>query len=171
MKRTIIFWLAALLAVVSLQAQEVKAGHYIIDGKVVKEFDGSQLIGKTITSYSTDQVHNIHIIFTSDYQGDADARKEEVKAALAEVIPVRGKIVVIHDGDAKPKADQPEQKIYVINGKVVPYSELKELSSYKIVSMTVIKNKQHPDYVKYARDAVKNGGVDPDALIIITTKP
>ena len=105
MKRTIIFWLAALLAVVSLQAQEVKAGHYIIDGKAVKEFDGSQLIGKTITSYTTDQVHNIHIIFTSDYQGDADARKEEVKAALAEVIPVRGKIVVIHDGDAKPKAD------------------------------------------------------------------
>ncbi len=169
MRGTIIFWLAALLAVASLQAQEVKSGHYVIDGKVVKEFDGSQLIGKTITSYSTDQVHNVHIIFTSAYQGDAETMKKEVKAALAEVIPVRDKIVVIHDGDAKPKADQ--SKIYVINGKVVPYSELKELSSYKIVSMTVIKNKQHPDYVKYARDAVKYGGVDPEALIIITTKP
>lgn len=171
MRGTIIFWLAALFAVASLQAQEVKSGHYIIDGKVVKEFDGSQLIGKTITSYTTNQVLNIHIIFTSEYQGDAEARKEEVKAALAKVTPERGHVVVIHDGDAKPKADQSEQKIYVINGKVVPYSELKELSSYKIVSMTVVKNKQHPDYVKYARDAVKYGGVDPEALIIITTKP
>ena len=171
MRGIIIFWLAALLAVASLQAQEVKSGHYIIDGKVVKEFDGSQLIGKTITSYSTDQVHNIHIIFTSAYQGDAETKKKEVKAALAEVTPERGNVIVIHDGDAKSKADQSEKNIYVINGKVVPYSELKELSSYKIVSMTVIKNKQHPDYVKYARDAVKYGNVDPEALIIITTKP
>ena len=171
MKRTIIFWFAALFAVASLQAQKVKSGHYIIDGKVIKEFDGSQLIGKTITSYSTSQEHNIHIIFTSAYQGDAETMEKEVKAALAEVTPLTADVIVLHDGDANPKADQPGQKIFVINGKVVPYSELKELSSYKIVSMTVIKNKQHPDYVKYARDAVKYGGVDPEALIIITTKP
>lgn len=169
MKRVFFFWLAALFAIAGLQAQEVKPARYIIDGKAVKDFNGSQLIGQTITSYSLDEEHNIHIIFTSAYKGDAETMKKKLKGTLVDVSTVKADVIVLHDGEAK--AWQPGKGIYVINGKVVPYSELKELSSYKIVSMTVIKNKQHPDYVKYARDAVKYGGVDPEALVIITTKP
>ena len=171
MKRTVIFWLAALFAIASLSAQEVKPARYIINGKVVREFDGSQLVGQTITHYRLDGEHNAHIIFTSAYQGDAETMKKEAQAALDGVTKGKISALTIHDGEAKPKADQFEENIYVINGKVVPYSEFKELSSNKIVSMTVIKNKQNPDFVKYVRDAVKYAGVDPKASIIITVKP
>lgn len=170
MKRTVICWLAALFAIASLSAQEVKPARYIINGKVVKDFDGSQLVGQTITHYRLDGEHNAHIIFTSAYQGDAETMKKEAQAALDGVTKGKISALTIHDGAVNPDSEQSGEKIYVLNGKVVPYSELKGLSS-KIVSMTVIKGKQHPDFVKYARDAVKYAGVDPKALIIITVKP
>ena len=131
MKRTVIFWLAALFAIASLSAQEVKPARYIINGKVVKEFDGSQLVGQTITHYRLDGEHNAHIIFTSAYQGDTETMKKEAQATLEGVTKGKISALTIHDGEAKPKADQSEENIYVINGKVVPYSEFKELSSNK----------------------------------------
>ena len=54
--------IAVLLSAISISAQEVKAT-YIIDGQKVENFNGSQLAGKTISSYT---VHdNVHVITTT----------------------------------------------------------------------------------------------------------
>ena len=65
MKKTILFLLVALLNFATISAQEVKKTIYVIDGKKVENFDGSQLKGKTIVNYTIDPEHNIHAIFTS----------------------------------------------------------------------------------------------------------
>lgn len=72
--------------------------------------------------------------------------------------------------------DKENQIVYVVNGKIVPYSEIKDMPSSKIVSIAVIKNKQDPEflklseYLKYAKDAIKYGKLDPKCIIKITTK-
>lgn len=63
-----------------------------------------------------------------------------------------------------------------MNGKIVPYTEIKNMPSSKIVSISVVKNKQDPEfmklseYLKYAKDANKYGKLDPKCIIKITTK-
>lgn len=56
---------AMMLSCIRVNAQEI---HYYIDGKRVENFDGSQLVGKTIKRYVMNQVPNspvvIHNIFT-----------------------------------------------------------------------------------------------------------
>ena len=89
MKKTILFLLVALLNFATMSAQEVKKTIYVIDGKKVENFDGSQLKGKTIVNYTIDSEHNIHAIFTSDYNTNgrkignvkiiSNSIKEEVK--------------------------------------------------------------------------------------------
>ena len=54
MKKTILFLLVALLNFATMSAQEVKKTIYVIDGKKVENFDGSQLKGKTIVNYTID---------------------------------------------------------------------------------------------------------------------
>ena len=67
MKRTILFLLVAILAAATMSAQETKKTLYVIDGKAVENFDGSQLQGKTIVNYTIDSEHNIHSILTSAF--------------------------------------------------------------------------------------------------------
>ena len=52
MKKTILLLLVAVLSVATIGAQETKKAVYVIDGKHVKNFDGSQLEGKTIISWT-----------------------------------------------------------------------------------------------------------------------
>ncbi|MDO4949428.1 MAG: hypothetical protein Q4E55_04585, partial [Bacteroidales bacterium] len=68
MKKTILFLLLAVLSVANMHAQETKKATYIIDGKAVENFDGSQLKGKTIVNYTIEPENNIHAIFTSEYE-------------------------------------------------------------------------------------------------------
>ena len=61
MKRIILSTLFALVGIVAMQAFEMKADTvriYIVDGKVVKHFDGSALTGKTIKDYNVKVVKN-----------------------------------------------------------------------------------------------------------------
>lgn len=69
MKKTILFLLFAVFFVANVFAQNSKNILYVIDGKHVENFDGSQLKGKTIVNYTIDPKHNTHIIITSDMAG------------------------------------------------------------------------------------------------------
>ena len=67
MKRTVLFLAIAIISVASLAAENVKAPTYIINGKKVENFDGSQLKGKTIANYTIGEGTNVHVILTDDY--------------------------------------------------------------------------------------------------------
>ena len=65
MKRIIFLALSAMLLCLMASAQE---NHYFIDGKRVENFDGSQLVGKTVKHYDLKRLEHviIHNIFTTD---------------------------------------------------------------------------------------------------------
>ena len=65
MKRIIFLALSAMLLCLMASAQEK---HYFIDGKRVENFDGSQLVGKTVKHYDLKRLEHviIHNIFTTD---------------------------------------------------------------------------------------------------------
>ena len=165
MKKTILFLLVALLNFATMSAQEVKKTIYVIDGKKVENFDGSQLKGKTIVNYTIDSEHNIHAIFTSDYNtngrkiGNVKIISNSIKEEVKESEPGKSTSESIH-------VDSTDEVVFVLNGNVVPYSSVKEVPSSKIVSMNVIKNKKDPDYIKYA----KNAKLPPKCIIVVTTK-
>lgn len=183
MKRTILLLLVAVLSVAAMRAQN---SVYVIDGKRVENFDGSQLKGKTIVNYTIDPKHNTHIIITSDMAGaNADVKvlssSRTLTADSLSQPSVVDKAKTINAPDsAKVKTDiilsKENQIVYVVNGKIIPYSEIKNMPSSKIVSIAVVKNKQDPEfqklseYLKYAKDAIKYGKFDPKCIIKITTK-
>lgn len=169
MKRTILFLLVAILAATTMSAQETKKTLYVIDGKAVENFDGSQLQGKTIVNYTIDSEHNIHSIFTSafDTKGRTIGKVKILSISKAE----DGKEAKVHNLSSESlHIDSNEDVVFVMNGKIVPYSEIKEIPSSKIASMTVIKNKKDADYIKYANDVIKYTKADPKCIIKITTK-
>ena len=69
MKKMILLLLVAVLCVATMAAQETRKAIYVIDVKQIENFDGSQLVGKTIVNYSIDHAHNLHSIITSELRG------------------------------------------------------------------------------------------------------
>lgn len=65
MKKSVILALNAMLLCLTASAQE---NFYVIDGKRVENFDGSQLAGKTVKHYELKRLERttIHNIFTTD---------------------------------------------------------------------------------------------------------
>ena len=65
MKQVIFIALSAMLLCITASAQE---NFYVIDGKHVENFDGSQLVGKTVKHYELKRLEHstIHNIFTTD---------------------------------------------------------------------------------------------------------
>ena len=126
---------------------------YIIDGQKVENFNGSQLAGKTITSYTVSD--DVHVVFTTDFneQTPTDvkvfATTKPVKGATDETITVRGV-----DG---------HEIVYVIDGKVKSKEEFMSTQSSNIESMSIIKSKDDPDFKKYAK-------TNTEAVIMISTK-
>lgn len=144
--------IAVLLSVISLSAQEVKAT-YIIDGKKVENFNGSQLAGKTITSYTVND--DVHVVFTTDFNEQTPtnvkifATTKPEKGATDETITVLGA-----DG---------HELVYVIDGKVKSSEEFMSTPSSNIESMSIIKLKDDPNFKKYAE-------ANTEAVIMISTK-
>lgn len=172
MKKIIMYLLFAVLAVPTMSAQEETKTIYIIDGKHIENFDGSQLKGKTIESYSIDTTQNVnvHVIATSGNKPirdvtvlssssviPADSIKQSYAEKYANALKIDNTNVQRVSGD---------DAIFVLNGKVVPTSKIKEIASSNIVSMEVIKDTNNPDYIKYAKVVKRN----PKCVIKITTR-
>lgn len=167
MKRTIILLMVVMASVITMSAQEEKKTIYVIDGKQVENFDGSQLQGKTIVHYSVEPQLNIHNIVTSDVTGGKAVKGVRVIATKK----------VIHKEATDPAETIQEhvqakegEVVYVMDGKIVPYSEVKNMPTSKVYSMEILKNKQSADYQKYAKEAVESGKLTPKSIVKITTK-
>lgn len=171
MKKTILFLLVAVLAVATMSAQGTKKALYVIDGNVVENFDGSQLQGKTIVSYTIEPECNIHTIITSAF--DTKGRKiSNVKSVATSKVESVRKVEELKDAkicnvsSESVHIDSGKEAVFVMNGKIVTYSEIKDIPSSNIVSINVIKNKKDADYIKYAKAAKQ----EPKCVVKVTTK-
>lgn len=135
--------LVMMLSVVRLSAQD-KAPTYVIDGKVVSNFDGSQLKGVKIIDYTVDDKTNKHTITTNKMPARVEPRKTS--------------------GTIKMKVRGDDAKVgYILDGKIITKDEMEKIDMRKIFSMEVVKNASDPRVKKYASE-------DVDAFILITTK-
>lgn len=169
MKQIILIVLIAVFTAVNLMAQNSRKAIHIIDGAYVENFDGSQLAGKTIKSYSVDEESNVHIIYTSDYKGD-EISKIEVKKIIHSkdetgeilVSNVEGAQVKVINVNAKKGAMDDETIVFVVDGKVVSPTVFKSMDVNSIESMEIVKNKSD-EFKKFAKE-------NTSTVMIITTK-
>ena len=167
MKKSILLLLIAVTSFASIHAQETRKAIYVIDGKQVENFDGSQLKGKTIVNYSIDPEHNLHSIITSDMTGGKEVKSVKI---LSTTKVDRSDAPVTSGVTTEVIRAESDEIIYVLDGKNVPYSEIQSMSSSKIESMTVIKAKDNPTFKKFADECMKTHKKVPTCVIIITTK-
>ena len=144
--------IAVLLSVISLSAQEVKAT-YIIDGKKVENFNGSQLAGKTITSYTVND--NVHVVFTTDFNEQTPTGVKVISTTTSDKGPA--------DDTIKLRGVEGHEIVYVIDGKVTSSEKFMSTSTSNIESVSIIKSKDDPDFEKYAN-------ANTEAVIMIITK-
>lgn len=167
MKKMILLLLVAVLCVATMAAQETRKAIYVIDGKQIENFDGSQLVGKTIVNYSIDHAHNLHSIITSELTGGKEVKSVKVLSASRAVKSSDSDNTGVSADILHVKADE---IAFVLDGKIVPYTEIQPLSSSNIESMTVIKNTQDKNFQKFSKEYMKIYKTIPKQIILITTK-
>lgn len=117
---------------------------YMIDGCRVEDFDGSQLKGKTISSYSVGRADGKaewqHVIWTREYSVKIDGENDGIR--------------VVAGSSVKPG-------IVILDGKEVEYEVLGSLDQKSILNVTVLKDEVAMQ---------KYGDKAKDGVIVITTK-
>ncbi len=153
----------------AVEAQSDTLERYVINGVQVAKFDGSQLVGKTVSDYkvavaatnAAGQVVRVHLICT-----DGQKVKDIKGATATEGVKV---------GDDKTEFTVNGKKftnasvsvisttaVYIIDGKVCDKEALNRIKPESIVSMTVNK--------PGSKEAVKLSGKDNVTVIEVVTK-
>lgn len=145
---------------------------YIINNQAVGRFDGSQLVGKTISYYkivltkgnSESEIVRLHVIRT-------DGRKAKVIEVKSSADGEEGGVgnvetVVTIDGKTYTNANSTiissKAAIYIINGKKCDKEVLTKIKPESIASMTV--------YKPGCKEAVELSGRKDVAVIKVVTK-
>lgn len=192
MKRIILSTLFALVGIVAMQAFEMKADTvriYIVDGKVVKHFDGSALAGKTIKDYNVKVVKNkktkkydeVHTITTKKINRitepvvlDTVFWKNDLKADS-----IRHGFKYLKEKSAAMKEAAKEMKknaeeirvmmkdyipkvVYVVGDKVVSESDIRKVNPHAIKSITI--------YKAGSKEAKEYTGDDKSSVVMVKTK-
>lgn len=192
MKRIILSTLFALVGIVAMQAFEMKADTvriYIVDGKVVKHFDGSALAGKTIKDYNVKVVKNkktkkydeVHTITTKKINRitepvvlDTVFWKNDLKADS-----IRQRFKYLKEKSAAMKEAAKEMKknaeeirvmmkdyipkvVYVVGDKVVSESDIRKVNPHAIKSITI--------YKAGSKEAKEYTGDDKSSVVMVKTK-
>ena len=192
MKRIILSTLFAFVGIVSMQAFEMKADTvriYIVDGKVVKHFDGSALAGKTIKDYNVKVVKNkktkkydeVHTITTKKINRitepvvlDTVFWKNDPKADS-----IRQGFKYLKEKSAAMKEAAKEMKknaeeirvmmkdyipkvVYVVGDKVVSESDIRKVNPHAIKSITI--------YKAGSKEAKEYTGDDKSSVVMVKTK-
>lgn len=192
MKRIILSTLFALVGIVAMQAFEMKADTvriYIVDGKVVKHFDGSALAGKTIKDYNVKVVKNkktkkydeVHTITTKKINRitepvvlDTVFWKNDLKADS-----IRQGFKYLKEKSAAMKEAAKEMKknaeeirvmmkdyitkvVYVVGDKVVSESDIRKVNPHAIKSITI--------YKAGSKEAKEYTGDDKSSVVMVKTK-
>lgn len=139
--KKILFITALLLCSVSLWGQQTI---YVIDNVTVDNFDGSQLKGKTIGDYQItttgkgNKAVTVHAITTV---------KRTMRSQI--IVNDNGQVIMKTDtllnrfGGASLKSETVVPNfVYIVDGKVVEESEVKNLPTKQIQSITVIKDSE-----------------------------
>lgn len=167
MKRTILFLAIAIIGVASLAAENVKVPTYIIDGKKVENFDGSQLKGKTIANYTIDDATKVHVILTTEKVAGKTVSNVSVCQATR---PVKNgsKMTMTYESDVY----KPGETVFVFDGKLIYASEFTSLSPSVLSSIEMVSDKTNSKFKKYAEEAKKqlNSGIEPKCVLIVTSK-
>jgi len=140
---------------------------YIINGQLIEKFDGSQLVGKTVSDYkvtlakgnSGETVVRMHIIGT-----DGTKVKEIKSATVVEGVHPED-IEVNVNGKTYNSSNSTvllTSAVYIINGKKCDKEALTKIKPESIASMTVYKSGS-----KEAKDL---SGSDNVAVIEVVTK-
>ena len=175
-----------------MQAFEMKADTvriYIVDGKVVKHFDGSALAGKTIKDYNVKVVKNkktkkydeVHTITTKKINRitepvvlDTVFWKNDPKADS-----IRQGFKYLKEKSAAMKEAAKEMKknaeeirvmmkdyipkvVYVVGDKVVSESDIRKVNPHAIKSITI--------YKAGSKEAKEYTGDDKSSVVIVKTK-
>ena len=192
MKRIILSTLFALVGIVAMQAFEMKADTvriYIVDGKVVKHFDGSALAGKTIKDYNVKVVKNkktkkydeVHTITTKKINRitepvvlDTVFWKNDLKADS-----IRQGFKYLKEKSAAMKEAAKEMKknaeeirvmmkdyipkvVYVVGDKVVSKSDIRKVNPHAVKSITI--------YKAGSKEAKEYTGDDKSSVVMVKTK-
>ncbi len=141
---------------------------YIINGEKVENFDGSQLVGKTISDYKTmtasgtsngiTSVTKMHVISTDGNSVKSVTNSSYLLSTNGEIskisiVGVNGKHSAA-DIQTKEGAKEKEMEIFV-NGKKSTKADLSGILPERIASMTVYRAGS-PDAAKYTDDKEKN---------------
>ena len=168
MKRLTVLLAAAVICVASAFAESVKTTPvYVIDGKKVEHFDGSQLVGKTIANYHVDDEKNVHVILTAEYVGSKAVKKVSVVQSTR---PLK-------DGESVNRSQDagyylPGETVFVLDGKLISVSEFTSLKPSVLSSVKVIKDKDNAEFKKYSVEMKKSSttGVEPKCVVLVTSK-
>ncbi len=149
MKKTLFTILIAFsIGSLTLAAQSRLEQRYIIDGKVVEDFNGSQLEGQEIVTYKTDiteeggVAYKNHIITTKQYVT---------------------KTVVISKKEPR-NMDDSRLQVFVVDGKIVTKYEFNNLNYYDIERMDVING------YRTENELIKKYSTDGRDVVMVTLK-
>lgn len=119
---------------------------YIINGEQVENFDGSQLVGKTISDYK--------LIVAKGNAADGDVRCHIIRTDGGKITQVKGSTVIegMHVGDKDTEFSINGEKytdakvtvvsttaVYIIDGKKCDKEALNKIKPEEIAAMTVYK--------------------------------
>lgn len=143
---------------------------YIINNQTVGKFDGSQLVGKTISYYkivltkgnSESEIVRLHVIRTDgrkviEVKSSADGEEGGV-GNVETVVTIDGKTYT----NANSTIISSKAAIYIINGKKCDKEALTKIKPESIASMTV--------YKPGCKEAVELSGRKDVAVIKVVTK-
>ena len=168
---------AAALNAAPMSAPADTVTNFVIDNVRVENFDGSQLIGKTIASYqiTREEIQGVplifHIIMTSEFMEKAAAASEGKQNIITfnefPGVPQAPTIVVRSNGSMP----DPVNAIYIIDDKVASEEEFKNLDPKNISSISIAK---YASSVGILRDLKAQGKYDGEiegvGAIVVTTK-
>ena len=191
-KRIILSTLFALVGIVTMQAFEMKADTvriYIVDGKVVKHFDGSALAGKTIKDYNVkvvknkktkkyDEVHTITtkkinritepvVLDTVFWKNDpkADSIRQGFKYLKEKSAAMKEAAKEMKKNAEKIRVmmkDYIPKVVYVVGDKVVSESDIRKVNPHAIKSITI--------YKAGSKEAKEYTGDDKSSVVMVKTK-
>lgn len=151
---------------------------FIIDYQTVPDFDGSQLVGKTISFYkvSRDMMGDTPVVFHSiRTEGGPTqpsvtifSKDENANAPSGDVTVVSmGEKITVRSSSPSVSADE---IVYVVDGKVIASDDFKKLDPKDIKSIEVMKDSSAAKYLQGLKDQGKyQSAINPKGGVIVVT--
>lgn len=148
MRKHILTAILCFACLFSLSAQNKTTGTvFIVNGRTIENFDGSQIVGKTIKSYVVKD--GVHTITTTDGNDE---------------IIVAGYANGSQKSSLKVRTEEGMDPIIVCDGKVISKAEMQAIDVQNIESITVVKDPETELFKKYCKEG------DPGVIFISLKK-